>query len=75
MLGAVCLDVGVHRDEVLQTWLSENADVGSQMVLHSQSEGGGELPWRFDGSLVISFRHAIYIVIGVQRRMDRYLCH
>ena len=75
MLGAVGLYFGICRYEVLQTWLCEKSYVGCEMVLQAKAEGGGELPWRFDGGLVISFIHAIYIVIGLQRRMDRYLCH
>ena len=75
MFCAVGLDVGMRRDEVLQTWLSENADVGSQMVLYSEAEGGGELPRGTDGSLVADFILTMYVIVGVQGCIDRYFRH
>ena len=75
MLGAVGLNVGMRRDEVLQTWFGENADVGSQMVLHAQSEGGGELPRGTDGSLVADYTLTMYVIVGVQGCIDRYFRH
>ena len=75
MFGTVGLDVGMCRDEVLQTWLSEDADAGSQMVLHAQAEGGGELPRSTDGGLLTGFIHTIHIIIGVQGSIDRYFRH
>ena len=75
MFSAVGLHVGICRYEVLQTWFCKNAYFGCEMVLQAKAEGGGELPWRFDGGLVTCFVQAIYIVIGLQRCMDGYLCH
>ena len=75
MFGAVGLDVGMRRDEVLQTWFCENADVGSQMVLHAQAEGGGELPWSADGGLFTGFILTMYVIVGVQRCIDWYFRH
>ncbi len=75
MFCAVCLDVGMRRDEVLQTWFGENADVGSQMVLHSEAEGGGELPRGTDGSLVADFIPTMHVIVGVQGCIDRDFRH
>ena len=75
MFGTVGLDVGICRDVVLQTWLSENADVRSQMVLHAQSEGGGELPRSTDGGILTSFIQAMQVIVGVQGGIDRHFRH
>ena len=72
MLGAVGLDVGMHRNEILQTWLRENADAGSQMVLHAQSEGGGELPRGTDVGLLTGLIQALHVIVGIQGGMDWY---
>ena len=52
MLSAVGFDVCLHRDIVLQAWFQEETDVGRQMHLQTEAEGGRELPWCMDGSLV-----------------------
>ena len=75
MFCVVGLDVGMHRDEVLQTWFGENADVGSQMVLHSEAEGGGELPRGTDGGLVTGFILTMHVIVGIQGCMDGYFGH
>ena len=63
MLGAVGLNVAMRRDIVLQAWLREETDVGRQVVLQAEAEGGRELPRCADGSLVAGRILTIHIVI------------
>ena len=75
MFCAIRFYAAASRDEVLQTWFGENADVGSQMVLYSEAEGGGELPRGTDGSLVADFILTMYVIVGIQAGMDWYFRH
>ena len=70
MLCAVGLDVAIRRDIVLQAWFHEEADVGCQVVLQAKAEARGELPWNVDGGLVAGFIQTIYIVVGLEGRVD-----
>ena len=72
MLCAVGLDAAACGYEVLQAWLCENADAGRETVLQAEAERGGELPWGMEGGFFARFMVAIYEVVGVQGRIDRY---
>ena len=52
MLRAVGLDVAMHRDIVLQAWLCEDADVGRQVVLQTETCTNRPLPRVADSCLV-----------------------
>ena len=70
MLCVVVLDVAIRRDIVLQAWFHEEADVGCQVVLQAKAEARGELPWNVDSGLVAGFIQTIYIVVGLEGRVD-----
>ena len=63
MLRAVGLDAALRRDIVLQARLSEETDVGCQVVLQAKADRGGELPRGADGGLVGSLMPTIHIVV------------
>ena len=63
MLRAVGFDAALRRDIVLQAWLSEETDMGCQVHLQTETEGGGELPRGADGGLVGSLMPTIHIVV------------
>ena len=63
MLRAVGLNVCFHRDIVLQAWLHKEADVGCEVDLQTETEGGRELPRCADGSLVTGLILTIHIEV------------
>ena len=66
MFSAVGLDVALHRDTVLQTWLREKTDVRCQVILQTEADGGRELPRCADGSLVAGLILAIHIEVRLE---------
>ncbi len=63
MLRAVGLDVAMRREIVQQTRLHEETDMGCQVHLQAEAEGGGELPRGADGGLVGSLMPTVHIVV------------
>ena len=66
MFCAVGLNVCLHRDIVLQTWLHEEADVGCQVDLQTDAEGSREQPRCADGGLVGSLMQTIHIEVRLE---------
>ena len=63
MHGAVGFDVCVCWYEVLQTRFCKDADIGREMVLQTEAEGGGQLARDMDGGLVAGSKLSFDIVV------------
>ena len=68
---AIGLNVATRRDVILQARLSEQADVGSEIVLQTYTCTNRPLPWSMDGRLVGCLQYAMQVVACAQRRVDR----
>ena len=73
MFRAIGLDVATRRDVVLQTWLSEEADVGHEVILQAKACTYRPLQWSVERRFLFQFFHTIHEIACSDWRIDGYL--